>query len=541
MSSATRILWSRKTLYIAPLLILGISLIYLPVVQVDFLFRDDYVYFTLPKGWTLTRIALAQARPFLGIFVDVLNTSVVAGAGLKHFVPVLGLGMLAVSIYAWLRNNGLRRIAAMLLGLSVCCVSSFQDTVCYLTVCSSIYASLCSCLAVQVFFRDCVNPEQSRRARLLRAMPASLLLFLGLSCYQPGAMFCWAVLIVPIYLANNEDWPRFRWAFLQFGLLFGVTLIGYVSFYKAVSFFTGISLSGRAQGADFGKILAKMTWFWTDFVLRVGQGITRFSHAFTPAQMKIAVILFLVLAVGGLVFAPSRAWRSFRAATSVQRLVLLPLLVVLCYLPFIVVPEYGLDPIYATGIKSSLLLALCLGARNVLDFATEVKWKRRVEVGLAAVLFCLMALSASGNIQRNYVFPNHNEYSYVKSVVSKTDLTKITRIHVVGHLNFSDVLTYPETLVRGVLNEAPPPGVRPEVTSSSKTAPGIIHDEIFGRSKVLKEYYELDPAMGFYVIKPGLTIQQRAALDNYFAVQADAVAALPNVLVIDLSHANAAY
>ena len=541
MGSLARTLWSREALYAAPILILSVCLIYSPVVQVDFLFRDDCVFFTLPKGWTLTGIALSQARPIQGLIVDILNNSVVSGAGTKHLASVLGLGMLAISVYAWLRSNGLHRTTAMLLGLSLCCLSSFQATVSYLTVCGSIYASLFSCLAVHAFFQDCGNRGQTWRKQIYRVMLASMLLFLGLSCYQPGAMFCWAVLIVPIYLSRSEDWPNFRAVLLRFGLLFGVTIIAYFSFYKAVSLLMACPLSARAQWANPGQILAKLTWFYTWFVPYVGREITRSLHDFTTAQIKFIGPLSLAVAVGGLFCPLGRQGRPFPVASCVQRLGLLPLLLVLCHLPFAVIQEYGADATCTTAIQSSLLLAACLGLRNVLEFATSLNTSRRVEAGLAAILCCLLAITANGNLLRNYAFPNHNEYSYVRSAISKTDLTNITRIHIVGRLNFSDVLSYPEALVRGVLNEVAPPGVHPAITSSSQTAPSVIHSEILGRSAALTEYYEFEPRQGYYTIKPGLTIQQRAALDSYFATQADSVAALPNVLVIDLSKANVAY
>jgi hypothetical protein len=541
MSSVARALWFREALFIVPLLVLGVFLAYSPVVQTDFLFRDDCVFFTVPKGWTLTPIALSQARPLQGVIVDVLNSSIVPGAGLKRLVPVLGLGMLAIAIYSWLRRNGLGRAVAMLLSLSLCCLSSFQDTVCYLTVCSSIYASLLGCLAVQVFFGDWGNPAQSRPKRLLRATSASALLLLGLSLYQPGAMFCWALLVVPVYLVSSEDWPSFSRAMLRFGLMFGVTMVAYVLLYKVVSLLMAMSLSGRAGWANPGQLLSKLAWFWTHLVPQVGQAVVAPLHAFTPLQLAFLGLLSLALALGGLCCLPDRRGPSRLTSSRLQRLVLLPLLVMLCYLPFIVVPERGVDPIYTTGIQSSLVLAVCLGLRNLLDLAASLNVKRRVEVGFFVILFCLLAMSARGNMLHRYVCPNHGEYNYMRSVIAKADLTKIKRIHVVGHLNFSDVLSYPEALARGVVNEVAPPGAHPEITSSSKTAPSVIHPEILARNEAVKQYYRFDARQGFYFVKSNLTSEQRAALDSYFAAQAKTVAALPNVLVIDLSKVNPAY
>jgi hypothetical protein len=345
---------------------------------------------------------------------------------------------------------------------------------------------------------------------------------------------------VPLFLASNEDWPRFRWQFLKFGILFGFTMIGYFLFYKVALHFTSTGLSGRATGVDAQHIRDKLIWFWTDFIFYISQKITRPAFDFTPAQMTFAWILSATLALGGLLLAPSRQGRAVHVLTCLQRIIALPCLLMLGYLPLFAVPEFGANLTYLTGIQASILLAVFLGLRNILDFATKFDLKKQIEIGFAVLLFCIMAFSASGNLVRNYVIPNHNEYSFAKDIMCRADLSKIKRIHVVGQMNFSGVLSYPEALVKGVLNEVAP-NLRPEITSSSIAAPEIIHPDILKRNAAVKSYYQIDPRWGYYVIKPDLTVQQKETLNHYFADQAEAVAALPNVLVIDLSKQHVCY
>jgi hypothetical protein len=165
MRPLSRRLWSRDTFCVAFVLMLSVCVIYSPVLQVDYLYWDDYIFFTRPKGWTLTVIELPHARPLLGVFVDLLNTGVVAGAGTKRLVSVLGLGLLACLVYAWLRKYGLHVLTAGLLSLSLCSLPAFQSTASYLTLTGSIYAAVFSCLAVHVCFHDDASPD-SPKSRL---------------------------------------------------------------------------------------------------------------------------------------------------------------------------------------------------------------------------------------------------------------------------------------------------------------------------------------------------------------------------------------
>jgi len=525
---------ARETVVVGLVQAVIVYLIYAPLVQADFLFRDDYSFFTLPKGWAVTKLTLAQARPGMGLLVDALNTSVIRGAGARHLVPVFGLSFLAVSVYAWLRINGLRLVPAMLWGLAVCALPSFQSTAPYLTVASSIYASLLSCLAVIAFFHG--DDRAHPRRRLHCMMLTSVLLFMALSCYQPGAMFCWAVLIVPVHLSRGEDWPRFRIELLKFGLLFGATLAGYLLVYKTVLFVFEIPLSARAEWADPSQVVDKVAWFFGWFLPYIGREIIA-PLDFTARHARTLALIALALAVGGLLCSLVRSGRPSLMAEGVQRLGFLFLLVVLCYLPFIVIREYGTESIYTTAVQTGVLLAVGLGVRGVLGLVTSLDWRRRLETGVAAAAFCLLAVPANANMLRRYAFPNHNEYRYVKSAVAGADLTKITRIHVVGHLNFSEVLSYSEALVQGVLNEVSPRGPHPAISSSSRTAPAVVHPEILRRHEALAGYYQLHPTQGYYVLKPDLTVQQRAAVDGYFAKLADDMATLPNALIVDLSRA----
>lgn len=537
MKPVARGLWSRETLSVIAVLMLSVCVIYSPVLEVDFLFRDDYIFFTRPKGWTLTKIELPHARPLLGVIVDLLNTSVVTGAGIKRLVSVLGLGSLACLVCAWLRKYGLHVLTAALLSLSVCALSSFQSTASYLTVTGSIYAAVFSCLAVHVYFRD--GSPQPRRTRLYRIVLTSLLLFTALSCYQPGAMFCWAVLVVPVYLVSRDDWPQFRLALLRFGLIFAVTLVPYLLFYKAAVLLAGIPLSPRSEWANPGQIVAKLIWFSTWSLLYVGGEMLR--PLYSGGGAKAIKFVCLAVALGGLMYSLGRQERRFPAASSAERIGLLAVLVILGYLPFLVTREYGMESIYTTAIQSSLLLAVFLGLRGLLEMVRHPVGKQRLEVALGAAVCGLLAISCNANLLREFVLPNRNEYSYVKSAIAKADMTKVTRIHTVGTLHFSEVLSYPEALVRGVLNELWPGRAQPEITSSSKTAPSAIHVDILAHNAAVAEFYELHPTQGYYVIKPDLTAEQRAALDGYFAKLGESLSEQPNVLVIDLSRATIAY
>jgi len=520
---------------------LSVCLIYSPLLQVDFLYWDDYIFFTRPKGWTLTAIELPHARPLLGVFVDLLNTSVVTGTGTKRLVSVLGLGLLACLVYSWLRKYGLHVLTAGLLSLSLCSLPAFQNTASYLTVTGSIYAAVLSCLAVHVCFHDDASPDspKSRRIRFYRMLLTSVLLFTALSCYQPGAMFCWAILIVPIYLSSRDNWPQSRLALLRFGLIFAFTLVPYLLFYKAVSLLAAVPLSARSEWANPGQFVAKLTWFFTSFLSYVSGEVIRPFHSLDWSDNR--ALGLLALALGGLLYSQGRQARPFPLASSVQRIGLLPVLVALGYLPFLVIQEYGTQPIYTTAIQSSVLLAVFLGLRGFLEMVRDPDWKRRIEVGLAVTAFLFLSISCNGNLLREFAFPNHNEYSYVKSVIAKADMSKVTMIHIVGGLHFSPVLSYSEGLVRGVLNELSRGKTQPEVTSSSKTAPSAIHVDILAHNAAVTEFYELHPTQGYYVIKPGLTAEQRAALDGYFAKLGESLSEQPNVLVIDMSRANIAY
>ncbi|MFM7289732.1 MAG: hypothetical protein ACKO6B_00685 [Planctomycetia bacterium] len=525
----------------AVVLTILLACVYAPVMQVDFLYRDDNVYLTLPRGWNLTPITLAQARPLMGVVIDCLNTSVVSGAGGKYVLPIVGLGLLATSLFVWLVRHEVHVLTALPLSISACCLPAFQGAVPYLSVTVAMYAALSSSLAVHSWF------AAGLRNAVARGCLSFALIFAALSAYQPAAMFGWALLVVPLFVAKECEWPLFRRRLLWFCLLFGSTMAVYAVAYKSLLYGLGMSMSGRSQAITIDLLPDKFHWLACTLMPHTIRSVVTPLLAGAIPPSSVIVLAAVLVAAGGLV-AHVGCGSVAACCRWSERIGWLGTFLLMAYLPFVILRENGAEPIYATGLQTAVLLVLFLGGREIIrgiwhGMRASMAFGARAEYAVAAIVCLCMASSAGRTVLQEIVFPCHNRYRFIARTLAEGDLARIRHIYVVADDGFLGA--YAEGLVRGVLNERCVGGPSPEVFAASRTAPPYVHlsadvaAQIYG--KEFGDYYDFDSINHVHVLKPALTPAQRAAADDCFVRFLTAGQSSSDTLVIDLPAAVVSY
>jgi hypothetical protein len=519
------------------LFLITLILVYSPIIHNDFLFYDDYDNFTFSQGHQSSLIALGLARPFMGVVVDMLNTSSVLYSGLKRIVGVVGLSWIAMLLYNWFRRHGMQQIYAAILGLTACCLPAFLYTESYLILTMLSYSSFFSGLSAYMFLATFEREGLSIRKKVAAIVMAMLLLFLSLSCYQLNAMFCWAVIAVAIVLTRGSARVKLFRNVAYYAVLFCLTLGIYTVFYRALFYlYPNLQvLSGRsALIGNIPELLAKAKWF-LDLVIPVT--CSNMSELLNRNLIANPTVIKLVFSLCYLaLFIPDVINRKepIRPVVIFSKGLLIFITIPLCYLPHLVLKENGLNIYYLSTLEVMFYLLFCIGLVNILCL---FKRKAGVYVGNLATLLLLFSVcfAANKNLMTKFAMPNALEYRYVKSIVAGSDMSRINKIHIVGHLNFSGVLTYSERLVTVALHDCGYTEKNINITSSSNSIPTILHPEIYNRNSFFEKYYLKNDIWGYYNLRADLSDQETATLLESIKSSAKAYASQKDALVIDLS------
>ncbi len=522
--------WGDLKIYAGILIVL--IFIYSPILSTDFLYYDDYSFFTGERGFTVTKISLSQARPVQGVMADLLNTASVEYSGAKRLVSVVGLSLLAFLLFRWLTYCRVKPLYSILIAITVCCMPSFQNIASYLTLASLSFGSFLSGLSVYVVFTARSGKEASRSGKALTALISSMLLFLALSSYQFNAMFCWVMVAIFLLTTDKDNFEKFLSRTFYFCILFGVVFLCYYLFYMKVvnMFLPSILPSGRSSLiTSIPAMIDKLAWLYGDVIKYALIDILASINA--VSLLYAGAIFFLV---GSAIVLQDVVSKKYGAKPSIYliKYIVLFLLVPLSFLPYMVIQEGSENVVYLSTLEALLFVYAAISFVNIFENAGLQRAKPIATMAILAVAL-LFTFSANKNLMLKYALPNSLDYKFVKSQILKSDMSQVERIHFVGHLNFSEVLTYSENLVKVVLLDLGLSGKEIEITSSSNKIPLIVHDHIIVRSDIYEESYVFNPSQGYYNLRDDLTNEQRAKLLDYITSIPKELSKYQGVLIID--------
>ena len=510
---------------------------YSPVLSTNYFFYDDY--YQLARGKVPFLLVLPEYlggyRPGFAVWLSVVtnaNNTLLDSARVR-LAGLVGLTILCYVLYAWSKRRGLGQIPAFCLSILVCTTPAFQSVMGYASSAVSTYCCVFSAVAAITVLEVWTSPRVSRLARGASIGIGALLIVVAMGTYQPPAMFCWVIVAVAWYAPKPPDWRASLKASCVFLGTFLLGVCGTFLLCKGLLSALNMSLSGRAALlTNPGDILAKLKWFALDVL---PNSLARVPYGWSEHLLFLRVTEVLLLLLLTLLAPLLRKNDNVRWQLRILQMALAPVLLCLAYSPFLIIREKGYLTLYFTSLEPLLVVLFTAGSGYVwTSIARPLSVSARKTVG--TTVLGLIALTSVVTCNRNmlqvYVVPNRVEYLYVKNVLTHADLKNVSHIHIVGHLNFSEVLSYSEFLVSVVLNELNP-GHEIRITSSSDEIPPIIHEPIMNRNPdLLRPAYTMTPH-GYYALRADITPAEREAVRRYFASLSD-IYRKEGALVIDV-------
>ena len=179
---------------------------YAPVLLDDYGILDDYAILAAgPQGGPIGQMT-ANGRPFQALVTQLFlhGTTEIEDLRYARCAGVLGIAVLAWSVFRTLAQNGWSRFHSFCIAVVMCSALPFQVYAAWATTAPFPYAALASGLAF--FLGERAFATRRRAMRWLPVAGAISALLAGLAIYQPAAMFFWV--FVAIVLLKPEASPR---------------------------------------------------------------------------------------------------------------------------------------------------------------------------------------------------------------------------------------------------------------------------------------------------------------------------------------------
>lgn len=405
---------------------------YLPVLQGNYLFHDDY-YLLLVGGSCRNHPQYGAyvheyGRP-LGIFIKCFYASLFndpSHANMARAITLAAIALLGLLLYQAVKRELRSGSLGVLTASAIITLPPFQVSASMFAVSTSIYAGLCGLLAAEQALKIDSMTRLSR-GDVLHIIGGVALFTVALLIYQPGAFLYMVPVALRLLYRSDPDYKALvRRAFTA--LL--PAAIG------ACLYFVWFSSSGSNRGSVVRDPLGKLHWFVTDVLPNV------FSFwSLTPRVAGGVVFAVSLLSVSVL----NILWRSRRARISpddAQPIGVLALkgvivagMTVAAFLPNLVADEdlstyhilIALQPIV-------FVLGVCgLHQLSVL-FSAPVDSTRLSTWTVSGILIRLVLVMAVGtgvatahqNVNWLYVIPQTIELNYIREQLRAAIFTPVT-------------------------------------------------------------------------------------------------------------------
>jgi hypothetical protein len=404
-----------------------------PVWTTSFGFLDDYSLLTGaqtdPAGtW---HIYLVGGRPIAGLialgffsFVHSINQLVV-----MRISSVLCLALVSMLGFVALRRLDYQRLAAWTFAIGMLWLPSTQVFASWAILCVASVAIFLSVLAAMSASHslDHVLSRPLRTGRVMRLLPAVLLLSASVCADQPAAMVFWPITCLLLLAPARRRWPisKLLAAVVAVGVVGGLSCaVGYLV-EQAGTAWVGNSLARGALVSDIG---GKVHYLISSAAPRVFDPWTLVVHPHLALATAVLLAVLLPLAIGG---------------TVTRRLIGLALVMValpLSYLPSIVTAENwpsarSLSAAYVVPLAA--LTLILQGLPSLGRASAPLRAMAALAIGLVAVH------AGYQSVSDYFAKPEHKELALARSQV---------RPHLAGVTSPIDVVAsdWTETLAPGV-------------------------------------------------------------------------------------------
>jgi hypothetical protein len=175
-------------------------LTYFPVVQINYLYMEDYIFVNSQEEHSLLNLLVSETiagKSLYGIFYYLI-ANYFEHANSIRLLGIISLGLLAYIIYKFLKTYLIKSEHSFLISILVCTLPAFQIYVAWTVCVPYIYSAILSVLAGVLFFNVVMNKNTRRFIQVATFFIIVFLLVIAMYIYQPTAMLYWAVSIIPL-------------------------------------------------------------------------------------------------------------------------------------------------------------------------------------------------------------------------------------------------------------------------------------------------------------------------------------------------------
>jgi hypothetical protein len=422
-------------------ILLALSAIYLPTLQMQYLHHDDFRFWEkMPAafpGHPFYDIDLMTGRPLGAYIIIALDSMVKAVEDLNiiRFLTILQLSLCGSLYAAFLRSYFPNTIITSLIAIVVLTLPPFEILISYAANCATVPSVLLSLGAALCVNNIPLTKPFYRSFLHINTPRAIVLLFMALLIYPSTAAFYW-VIATTIYLFSQPkpaDFPAQRLLNL-FCIGLGTTAL-YGFYLKAVkNSFTqhmGNSYNPYVLTQDW---LGKIKWFLREPLLN---GLNLWN-IFPRRSIAITIVVFItatwLLTIGATKGQTNKSLKR-KYLFMLSKLGVLVSLMLLSFLPNLLSATDAAFYRCCTGPSVIVLLLLIWALNRWLAFAPQ----RLRNTFMTAILFLgsfYGIIQARINVVYYRIIPSQTEFHYILEHIQQADLSRYKKILIIPAQQF---------------------------------------------------------------------------------------------------------
>ena len=349
--------------------------------------------------------AAALGRPLAGIVGGLVTRAFhpydLSVLPCLRFLSIIGITLVAWSIYRSLAWAGWRRVPAVFVGFAVCTLPSSQVYAAWASCDTYAYAGFLGATAGWVAWASLSHFEAGRPARAwIGAIGAAILLLAGVTLYQPTAMLFWVVAAIDLLRPSFDLSPATRRRAWGYALVGMAALAGGWVIFKIGTHAYAWAVQPNRGGISMHPV--DKAWWLISEVL---PDVLNLQNIFPSTAIAWAVGAFIVIGLACYLRGP--------LATRIAGIGLAAILLPLAYLPNLLASESWAS--YRTQLAPGCLVLV------LIFMALNGFWKllnRPAPVILLAVLVLAAAISAKRTVKRYITSPQSIELKFVRTAIA---------------------------------------------------------------------------------------------------------------------------
>lgn len=408
-------------LVVPALLVVGVLVVYSPVLWSPFGFMDDYAVLRqrLLQPGDLFRFSVGGGRPLGGVLLHiglgVAND--IAGLRLLHLLAILGLGLLAVALYeSFLSLTSLSVPGAAFLGFLIVLLPPFHVFSIWAVLFPVPFAAIAALLAGRIV----VGGNQ----RPVTLLAAGGLLTASILVYQPAAM----LFLVPVALRTlSAPHPSVavKAALLPAAVFSSAAVLGGVAVLLGVR----VAGSGGERATMMSAPTEKASWLMRE-VLPRSLDLLGGAQSTPRYWVAAAVAAFLVTGL--------YLWLEGTVGSKLYHMLLVLLLIPLAYLPNLAVAESWASYRSRMAIMTVVAVLVFFAAQG---FSRRLPGaSKRLVPAVGLIVLAAFAATTLREVTLNFVVPQTRELHLARLAVERLPAETVQRGVVVAPATWQDSL-----------------------------------------------------------------------------------------------------